>query len=60
MCNFKRIQTKLEGPITINEPFNLVVFVSRVKFGIHFVTLNFRTKTSACKYSTLLVLHDFH
>ena len=57
-----RFRTKLESPITINEPFYLVVYVLRVKFGIHLVTLN-RTemfKTLACKFSRRSVSNDFH
>ena len=57
-----RFRTKLESPITINEPFNLVVFVSKVKFGIHLVTLNYRTdmfEMWACKFSHLSVSNDF-
>ena len=34
-------QTEFENPITINEPFNLVVFILNVEFGIHLSTLNF-------------------
>jgi len=58
-----RFQIKSENPITINEPFNLVVFILKVKFGIHLSTLNFPTdmfKMPVCKYSCLSVSNDFH
>ena len=50
-------------PITINEPFNLVVFIFTVKFCIHLITLNLRTtwlkrryaNFHACRFRTIFV-----